>query len=59
MRYYIYKITFQSGRTYIGQHTERKANDKYVTSSVVNGLRMVQLVLWLMNARKVLDQAVL
>lgn len=33
MRYYIYKITFQSGRTYIGQHTERKANDKYVTSS--------------------------
>ena len=33
MRYYIYKITFQSGRTYVGQHTERKANDKYVTSS--------------------------
>ena len=33
MRYYIYKITFQSGRTYVGQHTERKVNDKYVTSS--------------------------
>ena len=33
MRYYIYKITFQSGRTYIGQHTEKKANDKYITSS--------------------------
>ena len=33
MRYYIYKITFQSGRTYVGQHTERKANDGYVTSS--------------------------
>jgi hypothetical protein len=33
MRYYIYKLTFLSGRTYIGQHTERKANDKYVTSS--------------------------
>lgn len=52
MKFYIYKITFESGRTYIGQHTQRKQNDKYITSSVyykrhrlkqtqldVNGLR--------------------
>ena len=35
MRYYIYKITFMSGSTYIGEHLERKEKekDKYITSS--------------------------
>lgn len=33
MKFYIYKLTFQSGATYIGQHTEKKPNDGYVTSS--------------------------
>lgn len=32
MRYYIYKITFMSGSTYIGEHLERKKNDDYITS---------------------------
>lgn len=32
-RFYIYKLTFESGATYIGQHLQRKANDKYITSS--------------------------
>lgn len=32
-KYYIYKLYFKSGKTYIGQHTQRKKNDKYVTSS--------------------------
>lgn len=34
MRYYIYKLTFESGATYIGQHTEKVENDGYVSSSV-------------------------
>lgn len=33
MRYYIYKLTFKSGSTYIGEHLERKDNDGYITSS--------------------------
>lgn len=33
MRYYIYKLTFQSGATYIGEHLEKRPNDKYITSS--------------------------
>lgn len=33
-KFYIYKITFASGRTYVGQHTQRKSNDTYITSSV-------------------------
>ena len=33
MRYYIYKLTFKSGATYIGQHTEKVENDGYITSS--------------------------
>lgn len=32
-KYYIYKLTFQSGATYIGQHTQKTENDKYITSS--------------------------
>ena len=31
--FYIYKITFESGATYIGQHKQTKLNDKYITSS--------------------------
>lgn len=31
--YYVYKLTFQSGRTYIGCHKQKKENDKYITSS--------------------------
>lgn len=34
MKYYIYKLTFASGATYIGQHTEKVENDGYVSSSV-------------------------
>lgn len=34
MKYYIYKLTFKSGATYIGQHTEKVENDGYVSSSV-------------------------
>lgn len=33
MRYYIYRLTFASGATYIGQHTEKVENDGYITSS--------------------------
>ena len=33
MRYYIYKLTFKSGATYIGSHIEHSENDGYVTSS--------------------------
>lgn len=31
--YYIYKITFKSGRTYVGQHTQKRKFDNYITSS--------------------------
>lgn len=31
--FYIYKITFESGATYIGQHKQIKLSDKYITSS--------------------------
>lgn len=31
--YYVYKLTFKSGKTYIGLHIQRKSNDNYVTSS--------------------------
>lgn len=34
MKYYIYKLTFKSGSTYIGQHIEKKENDGYISSSV-------------------------
>lgn len=33
MRYYIYKLTFASGATYIGQHTEKHDQDEYISSS--------------------------
>ena len=33
LRFYIYKLTFKSGSTYIGQHTQKLENDKYITSS--------------------------
>lgn len=33
MKYYIYKLYFLSGATYIGQHTEKFENDNYVSSS--------------------------
>lgn len=33
MKFYIYKLTFESGATYIGQHTEKFENDGYITSS--------------------------
>ena len=32
-KFYIYKLTFNSGATYIGQHTQYKENDNYITSS--------------------------
>ena len=31
--YSVYKLTFQSGRTYIGFHKQIKVKDDYVTSS--------------------------
>ena len=33
-KYYLYKLIFKSGKTYIGQHTQRKENDSYISSSV-------------------------
>lgn len=33
MRYYIYKLTFKSGATYIGQHIEKTKEDGYISSS--------------------------
>ena len=32
-RFYIYKLTFESGATYVGQHIQRKEKDNYITSS--------------------------
>lgn len=34
MRYYIYKLTFKNGCTYIGKHSEKRSDDGYITSSV-------------------------
>ena len=31
--YYVYKLTFQSGRTYIGMHKQKSEKDNYITSS--------------------------
>lgn len=33
MRFYIYKLIFKSGSTYIGEHLEKVPNDGYITSS--------------------------
>lgn len=33
MRYYIYKLTFKSGATYVGQHIEKTKEDGYISSS--------------------------
>lgn len=32
-KFYIYKLTFESGATYIGSHIQRKVEDNYITSS--------------------------
>ena len=32
-RFYLYKLIFKSVKTYIGQHTQRKEDDNYITSS--------------------------
>lgn len=32
-KFYIYKLTFESGATYIGSHIQRKLEDNYITSS--------------------------
>lgn len=34
MRYYVYKIFFKNGATYVGLHREKKPNDGYITSSI-------------------------
>lgn len=31
--YYIYKLTFESGKSYVGCHIQKKLNDNYITSS--------------------------
>lgn len=33
MRYYIYKLYFKNGATYVGLHREKRPNDGYITSS--------------------------
>ena len=33
-KYYIYRLTFEDGSTYIGSHIQNKENDGYITSSV-------------------------
>ena len=32
-KFYIYRLTFESGSTYVGQHIQYKENDKYISSS--------------------------
>jgi hypothetical protein len=32
-KYYVYKLIFKSGATYVGQHTQKSENDKYISSS--------------------------
>ena len=32
-KYYIYKVTFEDGSTYVGSHIQNKENDSYITSS--------------------------
>ena len=32
--YYVYKLTFESGKTYVGLHIQRKLNDNYMQSTV-------------------------
>ena len=34
VKFYIYKIEFETGETYIGSHIERKENDGYICSSL-------------------------
>lgn len=31
--FYVYKLTFQSGNSYVGFHKQKKLNDNYITSS--------------------------
>lgn len=31
--YYVYKLTFSTGETYVGCHVQKKSNDRYITSS--------------------------
>lgn len=31
--FYVYRLTFQSGKTYIGMHKQKQENDSYITSS--------------------------
>lgn len=31
--FYVYKLTFESGKSYVGSHIQKKQNDNYITSS--------------------------
>lgn len=49
-KYYIYKIIFENGSTYIGSHIQNKENDGYVTSSVYaknHPIKDREILIWL------------
>lgn len=49
-KYYIYKIIFEDGSTYIGSHIQNKENDGYVTSSVYaknHPIKDREILIWL------------
>lgn len=49
-KYYIYKIIFEDGSTYIGSHIQNKENDGYVTSSVYSKNHPIkdrEILIWL------------
>lgn len=49
-KYYIYKLTFDDGSTYIGSHIQNKENDGYITSSVYaekHNIKNREILLWL------------
>lgn len=49
-KYYIYKIIFEDGSTYVGSHIQNKENDGYVTSSVYaknHPIKDREILIWL------------
>ena len=49
-KYYIYKLTFDDGSTYIGSHIQNYENDGYITSSIyakTHSIKNREIILWL------------
>lgn len=38
MKFYIYRLTFENGATYIGEHLEKKENDGYYNKKLLEGV---------------------